>query len=177
MMLRLLFIVLGLIGFSTNADAQLQSSQAGEFKQAKYFAGFSKPFLSNGTFLLSDEQLLWQVTHPVSSKLLVKNNEVYVESSQGTLVRQAGAAPFIRVLEAVIANDESQLSEQFEVLHSDTSTCTVLAPKEALLATLFSTFELCISNEHVSSVRLNEVSGNYTVLSFIFHSNSQKRVK
>ena len=53
--------------------------------------------------------------------------------------------------------------------------CQTLLPKDDLLKQLFSQFELCEAAEQVSRVRLQEASGNFTVLRFAYPQNEQKQ--
>ncbi|NMM42422.1 LolA family protein [Pseudoalteromonas arctica] len=140
--------------------------KAGEFRQEKYFAGFAKPFISSGVFVLEPKQLKWQVTKPINNTLLIKNGQVYVDDSQGDAVLQPGAAPFVNLLQAIITHDLGALEQQFTVSDDTPADCSLLQPKDQLLSQLFVSFQLCAVDGNVQQVRLNEHNANYTIIHF-----------
>lgn len=165
-MIRLFIVCLGCLLTTVISASEQPLDKAGKFSQEKYFAGFSKPFISSGVFVLEQEQLKWQVTKPITSTLLIKNGQVYVEDSQGDAVIQPGAAPFVNLLQAIITNDLSALEQQFTIANDTQAGCSLLLPKDQLLSQLFVSFQLCALDGNVQQVRLNEHNNNYTIIHF-----------
>lgn len=139
----------------------------GEFKQYKQFNGFAKPFISSGVFSLIDEKLIWDVKTPVESKLVIENGQILAQGANGELVPQPGSEQFVGLLSDLLSVNMSALETRFNIIKTQDS-CTKLAPKEALLKQLFSDFVLCESDKQVSSITLNEHSGNNTKIEFTY---------
>ena len=147
-------------------------NKSGQFRQEKYFAGFAKPFISSGVFVLEPEQLKWQVTKPINNTLLIKNGQVYVENAQGEAMAQPGAAPFVNLLQAIITHDLDALGKQFTVSDDTQAGCSLLQPNDQLLSQLFVSFQLCAEQGSVQQVRLNEHNANYTIIHFNYSAPS-----
>ncbi|HEA17991.1 MAG TPA: outer membrane lipoprotein carrier protein LolA [Pseudoalteromonas prydzensis] len=165
-MIRLFLFCLGCLLTTIISASEQPHNKVGEFSQEKYFAGFTKPFISSGVFTLDPEQLKWQVTKPVINTLLIKSGQVYVENAQGEAVLQAGAAPFVNLLQAIISHDLDALGQQFTLSDDTQAGCSLLLPKDQLLSQLFVSFQLCTSDGNVQQVRLNEHNANYTIIHF-----------
>ncbi|MDQ9091766.1 outer membrane lipoprotein carrier protein LolA [Pseudoalteromonas haloplanktis] len=165
-MIRFVLFCLSCLLTTVISAAEQPPNRAGEFSQEKYFAGFTKPFISSGVFLLDAEQLKWQVTKPVTNTLLIKNGQVYLENAQGEVVLQPGAAPFVSLLQAIISHDLDALKPQFTFSADTQEGCSLLLPKDQLLSQLFVSFQLCVVSGNVQQVRLNEHNANYTIIRF-----------
>ncbi len=139
----------------------------GEFKQYKQFNGFAKPFISSGVFSLIDEKLIWQVKMPVESMLIIENGKVLAQNANGELIPQPGSEQFVGLLSDLLSVDMSALETHFDIAKMQGS-CTQLTPKEAMLQQLFSDFILCEAAKQVSSIVLNEHSGNKTKIEFTY---------
>ncbi|MEJ2913466.1 MULTISPECIES: outer membrane lipoprotein carrier protein LolA [unclassified Pseudoalteromonas] len=154
--------------FSTSLLAT--PSVSGEFKQLKYFSGFSKPFISKGEFTLEGEKLLWHVKTPAQSTLLIEDGQVFVKNKGGELTHQPGSEQFVGLLTDLLALNMEALRTRFDV--SNQGDCLLLKPKDAMLKQLFSHFILCENNERVESVTLNEHSGSSTQIDFSYANTS-----
>lgn len=165
-MIRLIIFSLACFLTTLTYASELSLNKSGKFSQEKYFAGFAKPFISSGVFVLEPEQLKWQVTKPITSTLLIKNGQVYVEDSQGDAVLQPGAAPFVNLLQAIITHDLGALEQQFTIANDTQAGCSLLLPEDQLLSQLFVSFQLCALDGNVQQVRLNEHNNNYTIIHF-----------
>ena len=149
-----------------SASLLAATTVSGEFKQLKYFAGFSKPFISKGEFTLEGEKLLWYVKTPVQSTLLIENGQVFVKNKEGELTPQPGSEQFVGLLTDLLALDMKALYARFDVTNQ--TGCLLLKPKDTLLKQLFSHFILCENNQRVQSITLNEHSGSNTVIEFSY---------
>ncbi len=139
----------------------------GEFKQHKQFNGFAKPFISSGVFSLIDEKLIWQVKMPVESMLIIENGKVLAQNANGELIPQPGSEQFVGLLSDLLSVNMRALETRFDIAKMQGS-CTQLTPKEAMLQQLFSDFILCEAAKQVSSIVLNEHSGNKTKIEFTY---------
>ncbi|ALQ10232.1 MULTISPECIES: outer membrane lipoprotein carrier protein LolA [Pseudoalteromonas] len=139
----------------------------GEFKQYKQFNGFAKPFISSGVFSLIDEKLIWQVKMPVESMLIIENGKVLAQNANGELIPQPGSEQFVGLLSDLLSVNMSALETRFDIVKMQDG-CTQLTPKEAMLQQLFSDFILCNTAKQVSSITLNEHSGNNTKIEFTY---------
>lgn len=139
---------------------------SGEFKQSKHFAGFSKPFVSEGVFTLEDKKLNWHVMKPVESTLLIENGHVFVKNNEGKLEPQPGSEQFVGLLTDLLAMDIAALQARFDVTEQEE--CLILIPKDTLLSQLFSNFILCENNKRVNSLTLNEHAGSNTLIEFYY---------
>ena len=159
-----LCIAISFLLFCTEVNA---AAIKGEFKQYKQFNGFAKPFISSGVFSLIDEKLIWQVKMPVQSMLIIENGKVLAQNANGELVPQPGSEQFIGLLSDLLSVNMSAMETRFDIAKMQ-GNCTQLTPKEGMLQQLFSDFILCETAKQVSSITLNEHSGNNTKIEFTY---------
>ncbi len=152
------------VGQSAANEVQPTGIRKGSFVQQKHFAQFPRPFVSSGTFLMDAHSLVWQTLKPVLSRLEITADGVFVVDGDGNRTEQKGAEPYIQSLKGLIGGDLTGLKTRFTVTALEQDDCYRLVPGDKLLAELFADFELCLAAGEVSSVRLNEVGGNYTLI-------------
>ncbi|MEM0515868.1 hypothetical protein WCN91_10670 [Pseudoalteromonas sp. YIC-827] len=162
--------------FVTSAAAnepKVQSEQ-GTFSQAKTFAGFNQPFISQGEFTLSDEQLLWHTLTPIDSLLKIDGDGVFERQADGQFRRQGQSGPYSSLLQALLAQDKTQLAQFFTSSEAESPasllekeySCQQLTPITQELQSLFSHFISCLDSQaQVRFIGLYEHSGTATEIS------------
>ncbi|WP_105254607.1 LolA family protein [Pseudoalteromonas sp. T1lg75] len=151
--------------------------ERGRFSQAKIFAGFNQPFISQGEFTLSSEQLLWHTLTPIDSLLKIDGDGVFERQTDGQFRRQGQAGPYSRLLQALLTQDQQQLTQFFtsseaelpaSLLEKDYS-CQQLTPITQELQSLFSRFISCADGDtRVRFIGLYEHSGTATEITLSF---------
>ncbi|WP_462168120.1 outer membrane lipoprotein carrier protein LolA [Pseudoalteromonas lipolytica] len=140
----------------------------GTFSQEKHFKGFTKPFISEGLFKLTEQGIIWQVESPIKSKLVIKQGQVYTYNERGEAQLQKGAEPYVALLQAIIKHDKAALALQFDTREHADNDCQLLLPNDEMLQQIFSQFTVCADEKNVNSVRLQEINGNVTLLRFSY---------
>ena len=165
-MIRALALTLTLIA-TANAFA---AAEQGKFEQSKLFAGFQKPFISQGQYTLSDEQLVWHTKQPVVSELKIDASGVYERQSDGTYTQQANTGPYGALLPALLAQDTHALERYFSTeavappaaLAAQNDECVQLTPVTGELKSVFSHFISCAQQSQVRFIGLYEGNGTTT---------------
>ncbi len=145
----------------------------GSFTQTRSMEMFSEPLVSQGEFLLTQQQgLLWQQTLPFPVKLTLTEDKLSQQfGDQPAQVMSASDNPmvfyFSHVFLSLFKGDTSQLTEQFQLTLSqqDSSWQLVLVPKSAPLNAVFRDITI-IGNQHINQLRLNEIRGDNTLINF-----------
>jgi len=148
----------------------------GQFEQEKHLQGFKNPLLSKGDFLLvRDRGVIWNTRSPFASTLVLTRQRLLTRRADGsaqTVGDQAGSPAISTantLLMALLGGDVEILSGQFELhetLAADGSWRLQLVPKQGALKKIFKLIELQ-GDQHVRSVRLKEVRGDYTDIRFL----------
>ena len=147
----------------------------GQFEQEKHLQGFKNPLLSKGDFLLArDRGVVWNTRSPFASTLVLTKQRLLTRQADGsTRALTDQAAPAVStanaLLMALLAGDIEALSRQFdlrEILAADGSWRLQLVPKQGALKKIFKLIELQ-GDQHVRSVHLEEVRGDYTDIRFL----------
>jgi outer membrane lipoprotein-sorting protein len=149
----------------------------GQFEQEKHLQGFRNPLVSKGDFLLArDRGVVWNTRSPFASTLVLTKDRLLTRQADGsskTLGGQGGASPAVgtanALLMALLSGDVATLSRQFRLQESSTPDGgwrLQLAPKQGALKKIFKLIELQ-GDQHVRSVRLEEVRGDRTDIRFL----------
>lgn len=142
----------------------------GNFEQRKSIAGFRKPVVSRGDFLITKERgVLWQTREPFNGSLKLTRNEIVTRSGSEETMRlsassQPGMQSVSRLLFALLSGDVQQLGENFTIqgtLRGAQGWQLQLVPKVEALSKLFSRIELN-GDRYVRHVELFETSGDHT---------------
>lgn len=177
-----LFGLAGTFTVSANAELTLPKLQQqlaehtlvrGDFTQTRSMEMFSEPLVSQGEFLLTQQQgLLWQQTLPFPVKLTLTADKLSQQfGDQPAQVMSASDNPmvfyFSHVFLSLFKGDTSQLTEQFQLTLSKKNSAwqLVLVPKSAPLNAVFRDITI-IGDQHINQLRLNEVRGDNTLIDF-----------
>lgn len=143
------------------------------FKQGKKLKVLKRPLLSTGHFLFSVESgLYWQIDKPLYSAIVVTDDAIYEKRDGRSIVladtkSQPLIGDFASLFKYLFSGEIAQLENNFEVDFSgDTrSWKLLLKPKSTVISQLFE--EILVSGgEHVDTIFLKEVSGDFTELTF-----------
>jgi Outer membrane lipoprotein carrier protein LolA-like len=145
----------------------------GEFEQSKQVAGFKKPLLSDGDFLVAkDRGVIWRTRKPFPGVLKLTPSEIVATQGGDVAFRlSAKTEPTVRVINglmfALLNGDLSALSEQFKMEGSvEAKTWTLnLVPKQPGFAKILTHVELS-GDQHVRKVVLDEANGDHTTIVF-----------
>ncbi|PSW22875.1 outer membrane lipoprotein carrier protein LolA [Photobacterium swingsii] len=145
----------------------------GNFTQTRTMEMFSQPLVSQGQFLLTQQQgLLWQQTAPFPVKLTLTADKLSQQfGDQPAQVMSASDNPmvfyFSHVFLSLFKGDTSQLMEQFDLTLSeqDNEWQLVLVPTSAPLNAVFRNITIR-GDQHINQLRLNEVRGDNTQIDF-----------
>lgn len=147
----------------------------GEFEQKKTVAGFKKPLVSRGVFLLSREKgILWDTRSPFASTLTMTRKSL--SARQGTsgagyhldTRREPALAAMNELLFALLSGDVATLSQRFRVegeLMGKEGWRLALTPTDAGLSRVFRRVQLQ-GDRFVREVRLEEARGDSSVIQF-----------
>jgi hypothetical protein len=125
-----------LIGFATSANAVEVSPERvtakevlrGRFTQERVLAGFSKPLVSTGTFVLVPGRgLIWQSESPFRTTVVVTDAGItqLVDGQEAMKVpasRLPGLSPLYRAMAAAISGDTAGLEKSFAVARNNDAT-------------------------------------------------------
>jgi hypothetical protein len=145
----------------------------GRFEQTRRLAGFSKPLVSRGDFLVARSRgLVWQVREPVPSSLVVTPARLALRGADGSLQRevrtdsQPGMQAVAQAMLAVLNGDVAALSERFTVdarLEGRGGWALTLVPRDAGMRRAFARIEIA-GDRFVRQLRLEEESGDSTAI-------------
>lgn len=148
----------------------------GRFEQSRHLAGFSRPLVSRGDFVLMRERgLSWVTREPVASSLLVTPQRLVMRGADGRIQQQvqAESQPGMRAVSeallAVLRGEFSGLSHRFEIsgkLVGKQGWALTLAPVDAGMRRVFSRIEIS-GDRFVRDVRLEEASGDSVAVRLI----------
>lgn len=147
----------------------------GEFEQKKTVAGFKKPLVSRGVFVLSREKgVLWDTRSPFASTLTLTRNSLSArQDTSGAgyhldTSREPALAAMNELLFALLSGDVATLSQRFRVegeLVDKEGWRLTLTPTDAGLARVFKSVQLQ-GDRFVREVRLEEARGDSSVIQF-----------
>ncbi|OAN11008.1 hypothetical protein A3K86_18710 [Photobacterium jeanii] len=146
----------------------------GDFTQTRTMEMFSQPLVSQGQFLLTQNQgLLWQQTLPFPVALTLTQDKLSQQfGDQPAQVMAAKDNPmvfyFSHVFLSLFKGDTSQLTEQFDLTLTEQANQAwqlVLKPKSAPLNAVFSNITIQ-GQDHINQLQLNEVRGDHTLIEF-----------
>lgn len=160
-------------GIAKQLTAHTPAVLRGQFVQRKTIAGFKKPLVSSGGFVVARERgLIWTTETPFPSELLIKPNQlVSIHGDQKEVLdasREPGLRAFNQLIIALLAGDVSALQSQFNVVHSASSNGRwqlQLRPKEAGMALFIQEISLS-GGDFVEQVQLQEGSGDSSLIEF-----------
>lgn len=154
----------------------------GEFEQHKSVAGFRKPLVSRGDFVVARERgVLWNTRSPFASSLVVTRERLLSRRADGEIdtVIETGKEPGLRaineILFAVMAADLDVLQTRFTIdgeLVGNDAWRLVLLPPDAMAARWLSRVELD-GNRHVQRVRFEDAQGDVTEIRFSAQTEAQ----
>jgi hypothetical protein len=173
-----------LLGLSAHAKDLVEDVRArlvdapvvrGRFEQRKSVAGFKKPLVSKGDFLLARGQgVLWNTRTPFASTLTLTRKSLSAEQGPGGAAyhldssKEPALEAMNELLFALLAVDVSTLRQRFKVegtLVGPTGWRLELTPTDAGLARIFKSIHL-EGDEYVRQVRLEETRGDSSVILF-----------
>ena len=147
----------------------------GTFEQQKSVKGFKRPLESSGVFLMvKDRGVLWDTRKPFASTLTITPRSLRAEQGPGgasyqlETSREPALAAMNALLLSLVSGDVAALSKSFRIegtLIDDKAWALTLTPLEPGLSRLFRTVRL-EGDRHVRLVRLEEVSGDASVIRF-----------
>ncbi|NTX03822.1 outer membrane lipoprotein carrier protein LolA [Myxococcus sp. CA040A] len=147
----------------------------GDFEQKKTVAGFKKPLVSRGAFLLSREHgVLWDTRVPFASTLTLTRKSLSAEQGTGAAAyhldasKEPGLAAVNEVMFALLSGDVAALSKRFRVEGELVGTAgwkLTLTPTDAGLARVFKSIHL-EGDSYVRQVKLDEARGDTSVIQF-----------
>ncbi|MGC3962056.1 MAG: outer membrane lipoprotein carrier protein LolA [Rhodocyclaceae bacterium] len=142
----------------------------GDFEQQKTLAGFRKPAVSRGNFLIArDRGVLWVTTSPFSGSLRLTRNEIVARTGDQQTMRlsaseQPGMQSVSRLLFGLLSGDLAPLADSFEIageLRGAQGWQLALTPKTPALQKMFTRIDL-EGDRYVRHVKLAESSGDST---------------
>lgn len=147
----------------------------GEFEQKKTVAGFKKPLVSRGGFLLWREKgVLWDTRTPFPSTLTLTRTSLSAQQGTGGAAytldasREPALAAMNELLFALLSGDVATLATRFRVegeLVGKEGWRLVLTPTEAGLSRIFRRIQL-EGDRYVRQVQLEESRGDSSVIQF-----------
>ncbi|GGP56718.1 hypothetical protein GCM10009347_24140 [Shewanella algicola] len=111
----------------------LQADTRGQFLQLRHLAVLKKPLQSQGRFIFSPSQgLVWQQLKPFNSLMVLKDQQLIQQNSQGKVQQLSAAASgnpiaqqLPRLLQAIMAGDINALSADFRLFMPTETTGSV----------------------------------------------------
>jgi outer membrane lipoprotein-sorting protein len=189
--MKFLWIALALALGTINASAadlastvRAQLSQPavlrGAFEQSKQVAGFSKPLLSSGDFVVARERgVLWNTRTPFASQLkLTRKQIVATQNGQVSFQLSASQEPTVRVINSLmfslLSGDVGALGQQFKISGSSGAQGwkLVLTPLQPGLSKVMSQITLS-GDKYVRRIEIVEASGDITRIRFAAQQASQ----
>lgn len=147
----------------------------GHFEQVKQVAGFKKPLVSKGDFLVAkDRGVQWLTQSPFAASLVLTRERILAKQANGQTAYRldTGNEPGVRavneVLFALLAGDVSILSQHFrlqgELVGAENWKLTLI-PAEAAIGKLFQRIDLA-GDRYVRTVHIQETSGDSSQIRF-----------
>lgn len=145
----------------------------GRFDQTKTVAGFSRPLLSQGDFLLwRDHGLLWLTRAPFPAQLVLTTQQLSASTGGSRQQIDTTREPAMKMVNqmflALMAGNVAALRERFAIqgeLIGKTGWRLELTPREAGVAQHLKRIEIA-GERHVRRVRLDEANGDSTSIRF-----------
>ncbi|WP_375760891.1 outer membrane lipoprotein carrier protein LolA [Corallococcus exercitus] len=147
----------------------------GQFEQKKTVAGFKKPLVSKGDFLLArDQGVLWNTRTPFASTLTLTRKSLSAEQGAGGAAyhldstKEPALAAVNELLFALLSGDVASLQKRFKVegaLVGAAGWKLELTPTDAGLARVFKHIRL-EGDGYVRQVQLDETRGDSSVITF-----------
>ncbi|NOK35202.1 outer membrane lipoprotein carrier protein LolA [Corallococcus exercitus] len=147
----------------------------GQFEQKKTVAGFKKPLVSKGDFLLArDQGVLWNTRTPFASTLTLTRKSLSAQQGTGGAAyhldstKEPALAAVNELLFALLSGDVASLQKRFKVegaLVGDAGWKLELVPTDAGLARVFKHIHL-EGDGYVRQVQLDETRGDSSVITF-----------
>jgi len=147
-------------------------SQQGDFIQRKYFKVLKKPFLSSGSFEISNDEFIWKTTKPVESAIIFNNGELHFTDKSGSKKAPAQASTIAKLLQHLIAGNFTALTSSF-LFYDDNNTanCVTLKPKTSAMSTFIEQIILC-GEKQVDEFVLFDKNMNRTEISISYNKAS-----
>jgi hypothetical protein len=144
-------------------------NQHGDFIQRKYFKVLKKPFLSSGSFEISNNQFIWKTSKPVESAIIFKNGELYFKDNSGSKKAPAQASTIAQLLQHLIAGNFTALTDSFAFYDdNNTANCVTLKPKTSSMTAFIEQIILCGENQ-VDEFVLFDKNMNRTEISISYN--------
>ena len=146
----------------------------GNFEQTKTLAGFKKPLVSKGTFVIDRARgVQWITTAPFASTLVVTRERLTTwdeggRTQQLDTKREPGLRAVNDLIMGMLSGDLKVLATRFDtkgVMKSAQSWSLSLTPKDAGLAGFIKAIDI-EGGRHVDEVRMVESSGDLSVIRF-----------
>ncbi|MBN8226613.1 outer membrane lipoprotein carrier protein LolA [Corallococcus macrosporus] len=179
-----LVLMLSLLSVSAHAADLVKDVRArlvdaplvrGQFEQKKSVAGFKKPLVSKGDFLLArDQGVLWNTRTPFASTLTLTRKSLSAEQGAGGAAyhldstKEPALAAVNELLFALLSGDVASLQKRFKVEGALVGTAgwkLELTPTDAGLARVFKHIRL-EGDGYVRQVQLDETRGDSSVITF-----------
>jgi len=146
---------------------------SGSFVQNKYFTVLKNPIVSTGELYL-DQALgfVWHTSKPIASTMILKDAGLFSIDHRQQQKQINNATPIATVLMSALSGDVAALESEFTLTEKtwpdselsqgvSENVCLVLTPKDAIIAKVMRTIELC-GQDTVDHLVLYEASGNRT---------------
>ncbi|MBO6176295.1 MAG: outer membrane lipoprotein carrier protein LolA [Treponema sp.] len=138
---------------------------AGDFTQEKYASALKKPLKSSGTFIFSQDKILWRTLKPMKTSTAVTPDYIIQTTASGkrSVIESSSSEIFGTVASAmtsIFSGDSSEIEKYFDITVSDGQEWTItLAPKDMTISSALK--EIVISGSYEgSAARL----GTFTIM-------------
>lgn len=127
----------------------------GDFNQEKYSSALKKPLKSSGTFIFSQDKILWRTLKPMKTSMAVTPDFIIQTAASGkkSVIESSSSEIFGTVASAMVAifsGDSSQIEKYFNITIEDSNEWTItLQPKDATISSSLS--QVVISGDYASS--------------------------
>lgn len=116
---------------------------SGHFVQQKYFKILSKPFVSEGEFMLDDGSLQWRTLKPVKSVVEYQDGKLYQTDSLGVRRESQVSQQFSQVLHALLQGKFDQLADSFTFSATELPHCVRLIPINGQIKQAIQSVKVC----------------------------------
>lgn len=140
--------------------------QTGDYQQEKYFKSLTKPMRSQGTFVVSADEFVWQQLSPIGNTLALKKGVLINTDYRNKQQVIKGADAFLSLLSALLTVQTQQIAAFF-TLNDVTEQCVKLTPHQSALSEVFTLVTIC-GQTQVEQLVLDEHNGNRTVIALQF---------
>jgi len=166
----------GATGLADAVRAQLAQPAVlrGAFEQSKQVAGFSKPLLSSGDFVVARARgVLWNTRTPFASQLKLTRSQI-VATQDGQIAFQLNASkePAVRTINSLmfslLSGEIGELARQFTITGTTNPKGwkLVLTPRDSGLGKVMSQITLN-GDQYVRHIEIIEASGDRTRIRFL----------